>query len=389
MSVETKIKEILIAHNMYQQYGGEDAVVASEVSMLKKKGHLVTIYTKDNKTITEENKINLFFNTVWSNKTKKELIEMFSLSKPDVIHVHNTLPLISPSIFWVASKFDIPIVQTIHNFRLSCLQAMFLRENEICEECVSRIPWRGIIHKCYKDSFSASTALAITLSVHRLLGTYKNKVTAYIALNEFCKSKLVEMGLPERRIYVKPNFVLQNCNQVKNKMGNPLYVGRLSKEKGMAVLAGAIRAIPEQQFDIIGDGPERHLFEQINNVNLLGALSQNDTIDLMSNAPFIMLPSLWYENMPRTIVEAFSNGVPVIASDIGALSTMIDHGETGLLFTPGSSKALENTIKWALNNKENIYYMGSRAKKEFMSNYTEERNYKMLIDIYTEALNSC
>jgi glycosyltransferase involved in cell wall biosynthesis len=245
-----------------------------------------------------------------------------------------------------------------------------------------------VLHKCYKDSFSASTALATTLMIHKLIGTYKNKVSAYIALNEFCKAKLVEMGIQENRIRVKPNFVLPVENQVLKKDGNPLFVGRLSKEKGVAVLAETIKSLPEQQFDIAGDGPEKHLFTSMPNVNYLGSLNQEDVIKLMLKAPFIMLPSLWYENMPRTIVEAFSCGTPVIASDIGALSTMIDHNKTGILFSAGSSVELAESIKWALDNKEKLLHMGNMAKKKYISDFTEDANYTMLLDIYNQVIKN-
>ncbi|ODB89575.1 hypothetical protein A3194_10465 [Candidatus Thiodiazotropha endoloripes] len=386
--MENSLKNILIAHNKYIHYGGEDSVVESEVKMLRKYGHNVYVYERENSLLKNKSKLKILADSVWSKKTVKDLEEIFKEFKPDVIHVHNTLPQISPSIYWVASKYNIPAIQTIHNFRLSCLQAMFLRNNKICELCKGKLPLKGIINKCYRDSFAASTTLAISLIAHRVLGTYKRKINIYIALNEFCKEKLIEMGVPKSKILIKPNFVQPPKQMNTEKNGNPLYVGRLSEEKGIQVLVNAIKSIPKYNFDVAGDGPKKSLFKNAHNVNLLGNISQQKVIDLMSNAPFIIVPSLWYENMPRTIVESFSMGTPVIASDIGALSRLVDHGKTGLLFKTGSTNDLIRTIKWSLREKKKIMKMGVLAKEKYNINYTEDVNYRALTSIYNHALST-
>lgn len=378
------LKKILVVHNRYLQYGGEDSVVASEMDLLKSHGHEVQIYTRDNQEIARMGKLGLFVNSVWSSKSQDELRQLISDFCPDIIHVHNTLPLISPVVYWVASEMKVPIVQTIHNFRLACLQAMFLRDGEVCEDCLGKTPWRGVMHKCYRGSLSASLASAISLQTHRVIGTYRNKVGAYIALNDFCRNKLVEMGLRKERIFIKPNFVsisttAESANGISE---NPLFVGRLSKDKGVEVLADAVKAFPDVMFDVVGVGPEEHVFNGLTNVNLKGNLPLDDVYALMRAAPFLIMPSIWYENMPRTLVESFGCGTPVIASQIGALAELVENEKSGLLFNPGSYDDLCRAIKWAIEHPAEMRDMGGYACEKYNREYTEEQNYAMLIDIY-------
>lgn len=378
------LKKILIVHNRYLQYGGEDSVVASEMELLKSHGHEVRIYTRDNQEVAGMSKPGLFVNSIWSRKTQDELRQLISEFCPDIIHVHNTLPLISPVVYWVASEMKVPIVQTIHNFRLACLQAMFLRDSEVCEDCMGKVPWRGVIHKCYRGSFSASLASAISLQAHRVIGTYRNKVNAYIALNDFCRNKLVEMGLSKDRIFIKPNFVSISTisDNTNSRSGNPLFVGRLSKDKGVEVLVEAIKSFPDIMFDIVGVGPYDHDFHGLTNVDMKGNLPLDEVYALMSAAPFLIMPSIWYENMPRTLVESYGCGTPVIASQIGALAELVENEKSGLLFIPGSSDDLCRAIKWAIDHPVEMRDMGSYAREKYNREYTEEQNYAMLIDIY-------
>jgi glycosyltransferase involved in cell wall biosynthesis len=378
--------KILIIHNKYQQYGGEDSVVAEEEKMLRQYGHVTQLYTKDNQIVDRMSKLSLLANTLWSRNTTKEVGQILEASKPDVVHIHNTFPLVSPSVYWEINKQGIPIVQTIHNFRLSCLQAMFLRKGSVCEKCLGKFPWRGIVNRCYRDSMASSTVLAMMLQLHRMIGTYGNKINAYIALNKFCKNKLIEMGIQENKIYIKPNFIesKNNDDNIEND-GNPLFVGRLSKEKGIDLLADVITNMPNRQFDIVGSGPESDTLENIPNAIMHGKLSQNKVQQMMKKAPFLILPSIWYENMPMTLVEAFANGTPVISSRIGALIELIDDGNTGLHFKLGSSDDLRKKITWALINKDQMKNMGNNAKKVYLNKYTRDINYHQLIDIYKKA----
>lgn len=377
--------KILIVHNAYQQRGGEDSVVDSEITLLRSHGHEVATYFRNNDDIASMPAVKVAVQTLWSSTTVTELTALINVFKPDVIHVHNTLPLISPAVYWAANRAGVPIVQTLHNFRLNCISALYLRDNKICEDCVGHLPWRGVKHKCYRDSTAASTVLAGMLTVHRVLGTYKNKVSRYIALNDFCRNKFIQGGLPAELITVKPNFVDAPLPLDLPRHGI-LFVGRLSVEKGIESLAKAANLLSDPQLRVVGDGAQAVLLDNIKGVSKVGLLPSDKVRQEMNSALALVIPSIWYENFPRTIVEAFAAGLPVIASRIGALADIITDGETGLLFDPGNAQDLADKMAWALNHPEQMAIMGQKARAVYEEKYTSEQNYMQLIDIYKSVI---
>ena len=279
------------------------------------------------------------------------------------------------------------MVQTLHNFRLMCLNGLFLRDGQICEDCLGNLPWRGVVRKCYRNSGAASGALAGMLALHRRLGTYRNKVARYIALNDFCRRKFIEGGLPAERIAVKPNFVDFPAPETLPRQGL-LFVGRLSIEKGVATLARAAGLLPNAHLRIAGEGPEAALFDGIDGVTRLGNLPGTAVRQAMNNAVALLVPSIWYENFPRTIVEAFACGLPVIASRIGALSALVRDGETGLLFEPGNPHDLAGKMAWALANPESMADMGRKARAQYEEQFSADENYRVLMGIYNNVIRN-
>ena len=377
--------KILVAHNTYQHRGGECSVVEAEISMLRSHGHEVTTYFCSNDDIPAMPTPTLAIQTLWSHQTNNNLNKLIQSFRPDVIHVHNTLPLISPSIYWVAERAGVPIVQTLHNFRLTCLNALYLREGKVCEDCVGHLPWRGVVRKCYRGSVAASAVLAGMLILHRVLGTYRNKVSRYIALNDFCKNKFIEGGLPAELIAVKPNFVdaPPPLNMPRNGI---LFVGRLSKEKGIESLAKATSLMLEPQLRVAGDGPQSALLDGVHGMTRLGALPADIVRLEMNGALALVIPSIWYENFPRTIVEAFAAGLPVIASRIGALAEIVTDGETGLFFEPGNPQDMADKLSWALRHPTQMAEMGGKARAKYEAEFTAERNYAQLMAIYEDVI---
>ncbi|MDZ4212840.1 MAG: glycosyltransferase, partial [Methylotenera sp.] len=296
--------------------------------------------------------------------------------------------LVSPAIYWVAAKAGIPIVQTLHNFRFLCLSALFMRDGQVCEDCFGHLPWRGVVHKCYRNSTAASIVLAGMITLHRGLGSYRNKVTRYIALNDFCRNKFIAGGLPKDKFSVKPNFIDNlNTPDWEARQGG-LFVGRLSKEKGLDVLAEAVKLLPINPVKIIGGG-ELESFAQFSfGTDYLGFQSLDTILAKMRQSSYLVLPSIWYENFPRTIVEAFACGLPVIASRIGALAEIIEDGRTGLLFESGNAQDLAEKLNWAEAHPDEMVKMGKSARAEYESRYTPERNYAMLFEIYKEAITA-
>jgi len=376
---------ILVVHNRYQLAGGEDAVVDAEIALLRRKGHAVEAYLRDNHELRHMNPFNALAQSVWSRRTGADLAQVARAFHPDVIHAHNTFALVSPSVYWQGSRMGVPVVQTLHNFRLLCVQAMFLHDNKVCEDCLGHVPWRGVVRKCYRDSALQSAAAAAVLGTHRALGTYRHKVARYIALNEFCRRKFIAGGLPASRIAVKPNFVDIARPPARARRGG-LYVGRLAAEKGIDVLIGAVRKLPGVTLDVIGAGPESPKLEVHPQLNPLGWLRAEDIYERMRRAAYLVLPSLWYENFPRTLLEAFANGLPVIASRLGALRELIEHGRTGLLFEAGSSEDLARHLAWAEAYPEKMRAMGENARAVYEAQFTSRENYGRLISIYEEAL---
>ena len=375
---------IMVAHNSYQMRGGEDAVVDAEVALLRAHGHRVTEYRRHNDELQGISALHAAMDTLWSRRTSRDMDASITATRPDIVHVHNTFPLISPSLYWAAHRHRVPVVQTLHNFRLLCPQAMFLREGKVCEDCLGQVPWRAVQHACYRESRAQSAALGSMLIAHRLAGTWQHRVARYIALNEFCRNKFIEGGLPADRIAIKPNFIDFDAPIARPRNGF-LFVGRLSPEKGIDVLASAARQSNGIQIRVAGTGPSRGTLAGIPYLKELGALSVEQIRDEMCGARALVLPSIWYENFPRTLVEAFACGLPVIASRIGALAELVEDGVTGLLFEPGSATDLASKIQWAQLNPVRFAEMGHQARARFEAHYTPERNYEQLAEIYARA----
>lgn len=382
------LPRVLVVHNRYTQRGGEDAVVESEVDLLRRHGHEVYLYTRHNDELQGIGRMQAARQTLWSTRTTRDFASLCDAGRFDIVHVHNTFPLVSPSLYWNAAQVGIPAVQTLHNFRLMCPQGMFLRDQRVCEDCRGRLPWRAVLHRCYRRSAAQSGVLAAMLTLHRMAGTWRHKVSRYIALNEFCRRKFVEGGLPAGKIVVKPNFV----ERPPDRPGAPaahssgLFVGRLAPEKGIDVLLAALDRSPGVTLEVAGDGPEMARVRAHASTRVLGLLDPAAVLERIRATSYLVLPSLWYENFPRTLVEAFACGRPVIASRLGALAELVVEGRTGLLFEPGNPADLARTIAWAEANPDAMRSMGMAARAEYEQKYTPERNYDLLMSIYDDAL---
>ncbi len=377
---------VLMVHNAYQQRGGEDSVVESEVALLRQHGHEVHVYERHNDEVGQTPKWQLAAGTVWSSRTVRDVQALIAGFKPDVMHVHNTMPLVSPSVYWAAQKLGVPVVQTLHNFRLLCPQAMFVREGRVCEDCLGKVPWRGVLHKCYRGSRIQSAVMAGMLTTHRVLGTFATKVDKFIALNEFCRAKMIEGGLDGDRISVKPNFVdWQPAPRWDQRVGG-LYLGRLTPEKGVDVLLRALVRQPGLRVRVVGGGPMAEVVAGASGVDYLGFLPLTEIWGHLSTASYMVVPSVWYEGFPRTIVEAFASGVPVIASRLGSLAEVVTDGKTGLLFNPGDDEDLAAKLAWAESHPQAMIRMGQAAREEYEARYTPERNCAELIEIYRSAM---
>jgi glycosyltransferase involved in cell wall biosynthesis len=377
---------VLMVHNAYQKVGGEDGVVSAELALLRQRGHEVIELRRDNREIDGMSAARLAGQTLWSAATHAQALELMRHHRPDVVHVHNTFPLISPSLYWACALEGVPVVQTLHNFRLACPQAMFLREGKVCESCLGKTPWPALVHGCYRESRIQTVVMFGMLALHRTARTFENKVTRYIALTEFSRDKFIQAGLPAWRLAVKPNFVERQGSGVDTERRGFLFVGRLSPEKGTAVLSEAWQSCDGLSLRVAGVGNGAAELATQAGVNLLGQLTAGDVRAEMCRAAALLLPSISFENFPLTLAEAYANGLPVIASRIGALAELVEDGVTGLLFRPGDPKDLASRIQWAAAHPDEMAVMGTNARARYEQRYTPEINYKKLIEIYQSAI---
>ena len=379
---------VLVVHNTYQQRGGEDAVVEAEVNLLRQHGHPVHEYRRSNDDIKQMPSANAALQALWSRRTTRDITSLIQAHRPALVHVHNSFPLVSPSVYWAAAQHRLPVVQTLHNFRLICPQAMLLREGKVCEDCVGKLPWRAVQHACYRGSTAQSFVAASVLQGHRLLGTWQHKVTRYIALNDFCRERFIAGGLPAELIHVKPNFIDLPAAAPQPRAGF-LFVGRMSAEKGLKTLLDAMRqGHPDCRLTVIGSGPEAHQFEGQARIEMLGQQPRDKVIEAMRSAAAVVVPSIWYEAFPLVIVEAQACGTPVICSRIGAMPSLVAHGETGLHFNPGDAADLAATLSWAQANPEAMASMAHQARAHYEQHLTSASNYRQLRGIYDGAIHA-
>lgn len=384
----------LLLHNYYQQSGGEDQVFACESNLLEDQGHAIQRYIVHNNEVPQLTKLALGKATLWNDKTYQELRNILKRECPDVVHIHNTFPLISPAAYYAAKAEGVAVVQTLHNYRLLCLNAIFFRDGHICEDCMGKaIPWPGVAHACYRDSHTASAVVAAMLTFHRLRNTWTEMVDIYVTLTHFSKHKFIEGGLPAEKIVIKPNFLASDPGLSEGYGNYALFVGRLSEEKGLSTLLAAWKKLKMTlPLKIVGDGPLASQVEeaarQMPNVEWLGHKSPHEVHDLMGKATMLIFPSECYETFGRVAIEAFAKGTPVIAANIGAIAEVVEHGCTGLHFRPGDPDDLAAQVEWALTHPTELAQMRKRARAEFEANYTAERNYQLLMDIYERAISS-
>jgi glycosyltransferase involved in cell wall biosynthesis len=384
--------KVLIAHNSYQQPGGEDVVAEEEAILLRQAGHEVIEYRRSNHEIDALSlwgNLTLPKRLIWAGDTVRDLGALIHQEEPDLAHFHNTFSMISPAAYHLCQKMSVPVVQTLHNYRLLCPRADFFRDGHICEECLGKtLPWPGIVYGCYHGSRVQTAVVATMLTVHRWLHTWDEQVDVYIALTEFARQKFIQGGLPAEKIVLKPNFVDPDPGMREGVGDYGLFVGRLSPEKELLMLLEAWRKLRGISLKLVGSGPQegeiRRFIQEfaLANVELLGRRPRDQVFALMKKARFLVFPSGWYEGFPVVLAEAFACGVPAVATRLGAMADIVEEGRTGLLFVPGNPDDLSAKVEWAFTHPQEMAQMGRRARQEFEAKYTADRNREMLLNIY-------
>jgi len=394
--------KILQLHNRYQIVGGEEGVVQAEKALLESNGHQVHLLEVTNDDLIGiKAKLDAAIGAIYSQASKRQVFAKLRSFKPDLVHVHNFFPLLSPSVYDACQEAGIPVVQTLHNYRLICPKAMLFRDGQVCEVCVGKsVAIEGIQSGCYRASRSQTAVVAAMLAYHQWRGTWRNRVTTYIALTEFQKQKLIAGGIPESKIQVKCNFVQMPDLVPVPREDTILFVGRLAEEKGVIDL---IAAYAESQnlgqelpsLKVVGDGPlKAELTAQVEKLGLadritfLGRQDKSQVLNLMQRSSLLVFPSIWYEGFPLTLAEAFACGLPAIVPNLGSMAEIVTSGVTGFHFVSRDANDLAQVIQAAIADKILLQECSTQARNAYERNYTAEINYDRLLQIYHQALAS-
>lgn len=385
-------QKVLIVHNYYQIPGGEDTVVTNEKKLLESHGHEVVLYTRHNSelnSLSKGQKLLLPISTIFNFQTYKEVKKIIKAENIDIVHVHNTLNLVSPSVYYAAFACHVPVAQTVHNFRLLCPGATFFRDGHVCEECLSKGLVCAVKHKCYRGSRVQTLACVISAWVHRLIGTYKK--LNYICLTDFNKDKLLQLKqIKKEKVFVKPNFVEEAKEVVPydKRKDQFIYVGRLEEIKGIDILLEAWKLMGTDAPELLmcGKGPledwakEFIKKNELSNVKLLGFVQNDEVRKMIGESKALILPTQVYEGFPMTIAESYACGTPVIGSDLGNTGSLIENGVSGYKFEPDSSKELAEAVK-KIESSDLV------IGREVIEKYSSERNYRSLREIYEACCN--
>ena len=374
---------ILVIHSRYSTgvASGENRVVSDEVDLLRTHGHDVDLWTPEPGATGLRGQALLGVRAIWSAPALRELQRRVERHRPAVVHAHNLFPLLSPAVLRSGPP---PVVVTLHNYRLLCLPATFLRDGRTCEDCFGKVPWRGVVHRCYRGSTAGSAAVAASLSIHRALGSFR-RPAAYLAVSEYVRARHVEAGFDPDRVWVKPNFVWDT--EVRSGPGGDfVYLGRLSAEKGLDRLLGLWGDVPAT-LRVVGDGPDRARLQEAAPPNVVfhGSVGHERVPDLLRAARALVLPTICYEGAPRTVVEAYAAGVPVVASRIGAIPCVVDDGVTGALADVGDIPGWTDALRRLLDDGESRR-LGANARRAWQDRYSPKSAIADLEGVYERAV---
>lgn len=387
--------KIFVGHNFYQQAGGEDLVFRSQTKMLETFGHEVYRYERRNDEIRPGliSRLSHTMSLRFSRPSYDEVRRLLRAFKPDVAHFHNTFFVMTPSVFSACRDAGVPVVVSLHNYRLMCVNGLFFRDHHACEDCLQTSRWAGIKHACYRGSFLSSLALTDMISHHWRANTWTQGIDRILVATEFSREKHIRAGIPEDNIKVLPHFVEEPEHLAGADRGDyALYAGRLSDEKGVDLLLMAWRTIKDIPLYIVGTGPRREAMEQfieregLTNVRMFGFLKREEYLKIMREAKFLVAPCLSYDNFPMVVVEAYSYGVPVLASRLGSLEEAVQDGVTGLLFSNADAEDIGRKARALISDHQRYQSFCFNARKAYESRYSPKQHHQTLMAYYQECL---
>ncbi|MEM1444739.1 MAG: glycosyltransferase family 4 protein [Planctomycetota bacterium] len=384
--------KVLQCHNYYQQPGGEDRVLAEEAALLRSRGHTVEQFLLHNDDVNKFTALTLAAKTIWSRDAHRELRRRVEAFAPDVVHVHNTLPLMSPSVYSAARAGGAAVVQTLHNYRMVCPGAYCQRDGEPCEKCVTkRVKWPALQHACYRESRAATAPIVAMLAIHDLAGTFRKHVDRYIVCSDFARHKMIEAGFMTDRLITKPNFRTEDLGQGPGGGGYALYIGRLSPEKGVATLMDAWdRDGMDVPLHVVGGGPMEDRVREVAArrpaVNALGHVSFEVLQEQLRHASLLVFPSVTYEGHPMTLLEAMQAATPIVGSRLGAIPELILEGKTGRTVLANDPVALGDGVAEMMADPQRLHSMRGDVRRFYESRFGLDTSYERLIAVYEEAI---
>lgn len=381
---------VLQLHTRYRQAGGEDAVVAGEADLLRAAGHEVRQVRARNPEGRVESLTSLAGST-WSLRARAAIRALTERWRPDIAHIHNTWFAMTPSVLAGLDEAHVPIVVTLHNYRLVCAAATLFRDGRPCQDCVGTHPWHGVRHACYRGSRLQTVPAATSIAVHEQRGTWRRHPDLLLVLNDFARSVFIASGLPAELLRVKANFVPDPGprSMPVSASNEILVVGRLSTEKGVDVVLEAWRRLgsTDLKLVVIGDGPLRSELERSapEGVTFTGLLPPESVRARMLAARALALPSLWYEGQPMTVIEALSCGVPALVSDHGGLPQLVGSVDPSLAITPGDIDAWATALR-RLADRRDLDVVSARARSAWQREFSPAVALSALTDAYAAAI---
>lgn len=387
--------KIFFVHDFYRNFGGEDAVALAEKQMLESHGQELVIYDRYNIEVDKYSvweRMAFPVQTIYSSRTRREVVDLTSNCRPDLAYIHNVFPLISPSVYHTLFAMNVPSLQVMHDFRFFCPNGWFYTQGGICERCKYGNYLNAVLYRCYRDSYWLSALYASSVGLNRMTGLF-DKIDGYICLTEFSRQKLLEVGFPEKKLFVKPNFIDSSLSAAAPGTGDyVLYLGRLSPEKGLWTLVRAFEKLKTINLKIVGTGPLEHRLQaylrerKIRNIELLGFKQGAEKWQILRDSLFVVVPSQWYETFCMVALEAYVAGKPVVASNLGSLPHVIEDGKTGILFHPGDTEDLAEKVTYFALHPSDVSRMGVQARELAQTKFSPGENYRILMDIVSKVL---
>jgi glycosyltransferase involved in cell wall biosynthesis len=384
--------KILMLHNRYKIPGGEDVSTAMQVELLRSNGHTVELLEESNDRVDTLGAARTAARSIWSPESYDLVNALLYRSSFDVMHVQNFFPLFSPSVYYVAKRHGVPVVQSLRNFRLICPEGMLYRDGQVCTECVGRrFASPGIKYACYRGSRSGTAVVATMSATHQAAGTWQNRVAVYVTPSEFAKAMYVQGGWGADSITSIPNFVFPDPGTGPGTGGYALFVGRLAPPKGIeTMLAAWNQAEIAYPLKIVGDGPLRPIVERAAAQNpfitYLGSVPPEEASDLMGDAAFVIVPTVGIETFGRVAAESLAKGTPALVSDLGGLSEIVDDGSTGWLVTPGDPTQLADRVTWIIEHQDDVAAMRPNARAAFLDRFSSDLAIERWMSVYERAI---